>query len=187
MRILKWSLPTAALLLTSLAAWNGAGAQVAPASIGGRPSLYAGGYYSNFDSDFQQPRLSGLGVYVDWNLFGKLGVEGEARFLRLDQLNSFHSDHYLVGPKYTLRYGRFHPYVKFLLGAGEVNYPYSLANGGYFAMAPGGGLDYQLSHHFNARGDYEYHFWPTAPGLPGMQSNGLTPNGFSVGIGYRIF
>ena len=132
-------------------------------------------------------RLSGAGVYVDWNLFGRLGAEGEARFLRFNQSKDFHSDHYLVGPRYSMHYRKFRPYVKFLMGAGEINYPYDLAHGGYFSMAPGAGVDYRINRHFTARADYEYQFWPTAPGLPGAPSSGLTPNGFSVGIGYRIF
>lgn len=161
--------------------------QVVAASTGGRPSLYLGGYYSNFNSDFSPTRLSGIGLYVDWNLFGRLGAEGEARFLRLGEVHSFHSDHYLAGPRYSMRFGNYRPYVKFLLGAGEITYPYNLAYGGYFSLVPGGGLDYQISPRISARADYEYQFWPTAPGLPGAPSHGLNPNGFSVGIGYRVF
>ncbi|HEY0759181.1 MAG TPA: outer membrane beta-barrel protein [Acidisarcina sp.] len=187
--MLKKYLALGTLLLSS----GLAHAQVVAASTGGRPALYAGGYYSNFNSDFKEPtiaktpRLSGAGVFVDWNVFGKLGVEGEARFLRFNQTNDFHSDHYLVGPRYSIRRGNYRPYVKLLLGAGELNFPYSLAHGGYFDLAAGGGLDYRLSRRFGLRGDYEYQFWPTAPGLPGAPSHGLSPNGFSAGISYRIF
>jgi hypothetical protein len=34
--------------------------------------------------------------------------------------------------------------------------------------------------------DYEYQFWPSAPG-GGLPTHGLTPNGFSFGASYRIF
>jgi opacity protein-like surface antigen len=190
--MLKSSFVVAALFVGSLLGPAIASGQVAAASIGGRPSLYVGGYYSNFNSDFNGAgksamRLSGAGVYVDWDLFGRLGAEGEARFLRFNQVNNFHSDHYLAGPRYSMRFGKYRPYAKLLLGAGEVNYPFNLAYGGYFSLVPGGGLDYQLTRRFSARADYEYQFWPTAPGLPGAPSNGLNPNGFSAGIGYRIF
>jgi len=172
--------------------------QAAPAVRGGVPPLWAGGYYSNFNADLNRDfysdfgadrspsRLSGLGVYVDWNLFGKLGAEGEARWLRFDQHLGTHEDNYLVGPRYSFRHGKYVPYVKFLLGAGELNFPSGAGHGGYLAMVPGGGLDYRLSRRFVVRGDYEYQFWPKAPGGD-LPTHGLTPNGFSVGLGYRVF
>jgi hypothetical protein len=160
--------------------------QATPAVHGGIPPLWAGGYYSNFHSDYSPDRLGGLGVFVDWNLFGKLGAEGEARWLRFNQDLGTHEDNYLVGPRYSRRHGRYVPYVKFLMGAGELNFPAGQGHGGYFAMVPGGGLDYRLNQRFTIRGDYEYQFWPSAPG-GGLPTHGLTPNGFTVGIGYRIF
>jgi opacity protein-like surface antigen len=160
--------------------------QAKPAVLGGIPPLTAGGYYSNFDSDYSKDRLGGLGVYVDWGLFGKLGVEGEARWLRFHQDFGTHEDNYLVGPRYSFRHRKFVPYAKFLLGAGELNFPNGEGHGGYFALVPGGGLDYRLTRRFTVRGDYEYHFWPSAPG-GGLPTHGLTPNGFTIGVGYRIF
>jgi opacity protein-like surface antigen len=163
-------------------------AQASPA-IRIPPSLTAGGFYSNFTPDYTPNRLGGLGVYVDMNLFlhNHLGVEGEARWLRFNQQFGSHEDNYLVGPRYSRRYGKFVPYVKFLMGAGELEFPSNQGHGGYFAYAPGGGLDYRLTRHFTIRAiDYEYHRWPSALG-GGLPSNGLTPNGFSAGVGYRIF
>ena len=61
--------------------------------------------------------------------------------------------------------------------------------------APGGTLDYRLTHRLIIRGDYEYQLWPSFAGPPSYNSttgtlnpntSGLTPNGFSVGIMYRI-
>jgi hypothetical protein len=161
--------------------------QAAPAVRGGIPPLTAGGYYSNFASDYNPVRLGGLGVYVDWNLLGRLGVEGEARWLRFNQLAGSHEDNYLIGPRYSRRYGNFIPYVKFLMGAGEVTFNDNYGHGGYFAYVPGAGLDYRVNHRFTVRViDYEYQIWPSALG-GGLPSNGLTPNGFSFGVGYRIF
>ena len=86
--------------------------QAAPAVRSGLPALTAGGYYSNFYSDFNPVHLGGFGVYVDWNLFGRLGVEGEARWLRLNQFQGSYEDNYLVGPRYSRRFKNFTPYVK---------------------------------------------------------------------------
>ncbi|AXC10469.1 hypothetical protein ACPOL_1119 [Acidisarcina polymorpha] len=161
--------------------------QAAPAMRGGIPALSVGGYYSNFHPDYSTPRLGGVGIYADWSLLGKLGVEGEARWLRFNQFLGSYEDNYLVGPRYARRYGKFVPYVKFMLGAGELEFPNNQGHGGYFALAPGGGLDYRFNRHVTIRAiDYEYQFWPSAPG-GGLPTHGLTPNGFSFGAAYRIF
>jgi opacity protein-like surface antigen len=165
-----------------------AAAQASPA-IRIPPALTAGGYYSNFSPDYTPNRLGGMGIYVDLNLFlhGKLGVEGEARWLRFNQQQGSYQDNYLVGPRYSRRYGKFVPYVKFMMGAGEFEFPSNQGHGGYFAYAPGGGLDYRLTRHFTIRAiDYEYQIWPSAPG-GGLPTNGMSPNGFSAGLGYKIF
>jgi hypothetical protein len=162
-------------------------AQAAPAVRGGVPALSVGGYYSNFHSDYTPNRLGGLGTYFDWNLFSHLGVEGEARWLRFNQQLGSHEDNYLGGLRYYRRYHKFVPYAKFLVGVAEFEFPSNQGHGGYFAMAPGGGLDYRLTRHFTIRAvDYEYQFWPEAPG-GGLPTHGLTPNGFSFGASYRVF
>ena len=163
--------------------------QAAPAVRGGIPTLTAGGYYSNFYSDYNPVHLGGAGVYVDWNLLARfrLGVEGEARWLRFNQLQGSYEDNYLVGPRYYRRFGKFEPYAKFLMGAGELEFNSNQGHGGYFAYVPGGGLDYRLTRHLTIRViDYEYQFWPSALG-GGYPSNGLNPHGFTFGAGYRIF
>lgn len=161
--------------------------QAAPAVRGGIPPLTAGGYYSNFYSDFNPVHLGGAGIYVDWNLFGKLGVEGEARWLRFGQFQGSYEDNYLVGPRYSFPHKKLVPYVKFMMGAGELQFNNNEGHGGYFTFAPGGGLDYRLTRHVTVRViDYEYQMWPSALG-GGYPNNGLTPHGFSFGVGYRIF
>jgi len=165
-------------------------AQAAPAiKTAALPPLSVGGYYSNFTPDFTPNRLSGAGIYIDWDIFRKfhLGVEGEARWLRFNQQLGSYEDNYLVGPRYSRRYGKFVPYVKCMMGAGEFQFPNDYGHGGYFAYAPGVGLDYRLNRRVTIRAiDYEYQFWPSAPGL-GFPTNGLSPNGFSFGASYRIF
>jgi opacity protein-like surface antigen len=164
-------------------------AQAAPAVRDGIPPLTVGGYYSYFSPDYNPNNLSGAGVYVDWNLrlLKRIGVEGEARWLRFNQTQGSYEDNYLVGPRYARRYGKFVPYVKFLMGAGELEFNSNEGHGGYFAMAPGGGVDYRVTRKLSIRLiDYEYQFWPSALG-GGLPSNGLSPHGFSFGAGYRIF
>ena len=161
--------------------------QVVAAQKGGPPPLSVGGYFSTFAPDYGPNRLYGLGVYADLDVFHHLGAEGEVRFLRFHQSSNIHEDHYLVGPRYSFQHGRFSPYVKFLIGAGELNYQDHVGHSGFFAIAPGGGVDYRLSRHFNLRADYEYQYWPSAPALPGFHSSGMTPQGWSFGGAYRLF
>lgn len=167
-------------------------AQVVAAGRGGNQQLFAGGYFSDFSPDYGYQRLYGIGAFVDYNLTPRLGAEAEARFLRFNQLSNIHEDNYLVGPKVNFRKKKYIFYGKGLLGVGEFNFPFNAAHGGYFAVALGGGVDYRLSHRFYVRGDYEYQIWPGFVGPPDAPStanrpNGLSPNGFSVGMSYRIF
>ena len=94
----------------------------------------------------------------------------------------------LPGQGYSRRYGKLVPYVKFLMGAGELEFNSNLK--GTAATSPwrrAAALDYQLTPRITLRAiDYEYQFWPSALG-GGLPSHGLSPNGFSFGVGYRIF
>lgn len=163
-------------------------AQAAPAILGGGRSLWAGGEYSNFTPDFGPPqRLSSIGVYGDFNWNSRYALEAEARFLHFGGFAGEYENSYVAGPKVVLiRHGKFRPYAKFLLGVGKINFPYQVGNGSYFDFAPAGGLDYRLTRNLALRAEYEYQFWPSAPGIVGEPNNGLKPNGFSAGVSCRI-
>jgi hypothetical protein len=163
---------------------------VARSVTGGQSSLWVGGEYSNFRPDYGSERLNGLGATVDLNLTPKLGVVGEARWLHWHNSNDggeTQSD-YLAGGKYRLfRIGRFDLNAKFLIGGVWIRFPNDIGTGSYFAYAPGGFVDYRLSRRFRIRGGYEYQVLPTAPDIPPYPSNGLTPNGFTIGVEYGVF
>ncbi len=162
--------------------------QVVAETRGGAPPLTVGGYFSYFNTDYASNHMAGVGAFVDWMPLRNLGVEAEGRWLRFNALHDFNQDTYLIGPRYSFRRGHhLTPYAKVLMGAGEINFPYSLAHGGYFALAPGAGVDYRLTRHWRARADYEYQLWPTAVGIPGIPSGMLKPNGVSVGLSYRLY
>ena len=163
--------------------------QVAPSAYERHINLWAGAEFSNFQPDyFPVGRLDGMGAYVDWSMNTFVAVEGEMRFLHFNTTSGESQDHYLIGPKVsTPHWEKFKPYAKFLVGLGKNTFPYNIGYGKYFAIAPGGGVDYELSPRFAVRADYEYQIWPSAPGVPGQTNNGMTPNGFSVGFAYRLF
>jgi hypothetical protein len=127
-------------------------------------------------------QLLGVAAFTDVNhLFGRIGVEGEARWLNWrGPGGGIKESNYLVGPRVQVFAGRrISANVKFLAGAGIFHQ--STNWGGWAAYAPGGTFGYRMSRRFLIRGDYEYQMWP------GFVTHGLTPNGFSAGVSYRLF
>jgi hypothetical protein len=47
-------------------------------------------------------------------------------------------------------------------------------------------LEYGITKKLVVRGDYEYQWWPSFSGIAGLPNNGLTPNGLSLGVKYRL-
>lgn len=96
------------------------------------------------------------------------------------------------GAIYTWRrYAKLHPYGKFLIGFGSMDFPAGDAynkNGSPYThdtrtvYAPGGGLEYRISRTVDIRADYEYQFWPYFLGNP----HPLNPQGYSVGATYSF-
>jgi hypothetical protein len=130
--------------------------------------------------------LLGIAAFGDANhLIGKIGVEGEARWLNWrGPGNDIKESNYLVGPRYPVFSGkRFSVNMKFLAGGAVFHEP--SGSGGWAAFVPGATFGYRLSPRFIIRGDYEYQMWPGFVGTHG--AHGLTPNGFSVGASYRLF
>lgn len=185
-------------------------AQSTESATGGEASIWAGAEMSSFNPDWGcvsnspfkcwDDQLIGPTAVFDFNLHGKFGVEGEARWLHWHGLDGQVVSNYLVGPHYRLiRYHRITAWGKVLFGGSWITTPGYPApgslKGSYFAYAPGGTIDYPLTHRFSVRGDYEYQMWPsftgpptynTTTGLVNPNNSGLTPNGFSVGVIYKI-
>lgn len=180
-------------------------AQSPKSATGGEGFLDAGGEASAFNPDFScnndspfHCALLGPAVFFDFNPTAKWGVEGEARWLHWHGVGGEKESNYLAGPRYRVwRFHRLNAWAKFELGGGWITTPYYPAagtlQGSYFVLAPGGTLTYPLTHRISVRGDYEFQFWPSFAGPPTfntsgalVQQNGLNPNGFSLGLSYRI-
>jgi len=165
-------------------------AQVVPSAIGPGRSLWVGGEYSNIQAGFpyqSSQRLSGPGVFADYHLTGHIAVEAEARFLRFNSFYGETEDNYLAGARYVvLRFGKFEPFAQGLVGIGKIQFPFNIGSGNYLAVAPGGGAIYRLSRKWSVRGEYEYQFWPNSPNIANEPAHEITPNGFHVGIAYRV-
>jgi opacity protein-like surface antigen len=165
-------------------------AQVVPAGYGPKHSLWIGGEYSNISASFPYQsgqRLQGAGVFAVSHLNPHIGIEGVARFLAFGGFEGSTETNYLAGADgFFLARGRFRPYGKFLAGVGQIHYPFAIGNASYFAIAPGAGAEYRVRRSWMLRVEYEYQIWPNSPGYANEPDHKLMPNGFHIGLAYRI-
>jgi opacity protein-like surface antigen len=165
-------------------------AQTVPTAYRTPHLLWVGAEYSNFNESFpyqSSQRLFGVGAFVDFKSSGRVGLAADARFLQFGGFEGSTESSYLAGPKiYLSTRGRFQPYGKFLVGVGQIHYPFQIGDANYFALAPGGGSGMRLSSRWMVRAEYEYQIWPNSPGFANQRKHELTPNGFNVGIAYLV-
>jgi len=156
-------------------------AQAAPAGVGPGTSVSIGGGISMYKLQYGERWLGGAHGWIDANPYWWLGVEGEARWLRLNQDANTHATTYLIGPRVSLRSGKLEPYVKVLAGAGKFNFPFNYAKGTYMVVAGGGGVDLHLGDRWKIRAiDIEYQTWPQ------FTFGAMKSYGASIGISYNI-
>lgn len=178
----------AALLMTPIFA----AAQAEYDAVRAPLSLSMGGSYSFFDAAYGGYKVMGAVAYVNFSplIWDHVGGEVEGRWLTFNASRGFREYNYLAGPVYKItlsEHRALHPYLKALVGTGDIDFPNHLAYGRYFVLAPGGGVDLTLTRRWRLRGDYEYQIWPQAPGIPGLSGGMMKPNGVSVGFTYRAF
>jgi opacity protein-like surface antigen len=169
---------------------SSAQAQVVPSGEEAGRALWVGGEYSNIQAGFpyqSSQRLWGIGGFADYHLTPHFDVEGEVRFLRFNSFYGETEDNYLAGPRYLIeRFEKIQPYAQCLVGFAKMQYPFSIGTGQYFALAPGAGANYRISHRWSLRGEYEFQLWPGSPNLANEPAHEIQPNGFHVGLAYRL-
>lgn len=172
-------------LLTAAAcalAASSAHAQALPAASG--PGLFTsvGGSVSAFQVDYGKRVDYGYSFFVDLHSFGRFGLEAEFRTLPYHTDEEVKQTTYLIGPHaYLFKRGAFRPYAKFLVGDAQMRFPFGYANGSYFVMAPGAGLDLHVLPAVDLRVfDLEYQSWPQ------FTYGNLHPYGISAGIKIRV-
>jgi hypothetical protein len=174
-----------AALCLSLVVAKGApvAAQAIATGGGGDTSLSAGATFSSYEADYSKRDLGGYAIHADYDRTRQWGLEFEARVLRLNQEVGTHETTFLIGPRYVLRRRAFNAYAKLLIGNGKFHYPYNYAEGSYFVLAPGAGLDVKIGQsRYSVRViDFEYQSWPN------FTYGGLNPYGVSAGVTVRIF
>lgn len=167
------------------------------ATKGGVP-LTVGVGISNFDTNWVDStgnysrRMDGATLWADWSFrtlshhLSGLSAEVEGRdisFARPVQLPNMRFDTAEVGLLYAWqKHHLFHPYAKYLMGLGSVDFP---GVPGYqhdtrTVTAPGVGIDIYATHSLWVRADYEYQFWPQLS----YHGGSIEPNGVTLGVVY---
>jgi len=157
-------------------------AQNIPTAKGPGSYLAVGGGVSAFQVDYGQRVLGGAVLFDNVNPTWRIGFEAEARYLRFNQSEDVTETSYLVGPRVMLKPGPLRPYVKFLVGAGNINLPFHYAHGTFLCYAPAAGLDYLVNDRVTVRLlDFEYQLWPNV-----STYGELRPYGLSAGVSFRL-
>lgn len=180
---MKFTLRGITLALLALASCGQAHTQALATATGPGTYVAIGGGVSGFQTDYGHNRMGGALAYADLNPHWRVGLEGEARYLRWHSQEQVTESNYLGGLRVMLlpEPGRWQPYVKFLAGAGRITLPYGYAHGTFLAYAPGVGLDVALTDRLSVRAiDLEYQRWPQ------FSYGGLSPYGISTGLTLRL-
>jgi hypothetical protein len=175
---------TKALVLISLACTSAMMYAQARPTASRSTSLQVGGGFVGANSDYVPNHIYGGAAYFDFDFMHNLGLEGEFHYVKDTKGTDVYEKTYEIGGRYHRTYGRFMPYGKGMYGRGVFNFPnfpgYGHANLAYNLFAIGGGLDYRITRHVNARADYEYQHWMSFP------PNGLTPTLLTFGAAWHF-
>jgi hypothetical protein len=158
-------------------------AQAEPAAEAPRTQVGVG--FSFGPPDYTLPYIKGVTLYASYDLKSHSGMIFEFHDLNLSG-RYVGEESFMFGARYGIYRGRFHFYVKGLVGIGLVQFKNGFSGqppgtSGYEVFAAGGGLEYLISRHLNLRvGDFEYQGWP------GYKPDGLTPWVVTSGIAYKF-
>jgi hypothetical protein len=181
LKLVRRGIVTLVLVVLSMAASRTASGQVSESANIGGVSLSVGGGVSGYYIQYGQLKNLGFTGVVDADTTRRLGIETEGRWLEYHSPADVHVETYLAGLRYHLNMSRWQPYVKGLCGLGRFTFPYNYADGRYFVIGPGGGVDYRLNRRWSVRVDGEYHYWPQ------FTFGAMSSGGLSVGARYYIF
>jgi hypothetical protein len=136
--------------------------------------------YSLARPDYPPPTFQGVTAYADLDLRRSLGLEAE--FHQVNNTGSYQSFQrtYEIGARYHRTWGPLLPYVKAMVGRGQLEYPFAEAIGAYNMFAGGVGADVTVAPWLRIRGEYELQRWSSFP------NGGLTPQIFTLGVAYHF-
>lgn len=158
--------------------------QAVPTATGNAHHLQVGGGYSFAIPDYAQTKIGGGTVYGTFDIWHRIGIEGDIHFVTLHTPTDLGETTYLIGPRYMYQRGRIQAYGKFLGGigrfqhqAGNLYIPQSEMT--YSAIAIGGGVDVRVHNHINVRAfDFEAQKWLS------FTPHTLSPYVFTFGVAF---
>jgi hypothetical protein len=161
---------------------EGSPAQVVPSAVGPGAYVAVGTGVSGFQAVYGERYLGGGLIYADVHPKWRVGLEGEARFLRFHTSEHVTETNYVGGLRVlVLRSHDLEIYSKFLVGMGRITLPFDQAHGSFLAYVPGCGVDIALNHYVTLRAvDFEYQHWPQFP------FGSFSPYGITSGIRVRV-
>lgn len=172
-----------ALLILVLSANTALNAQASPTATRSA-FLQVGAGLSIFQPDYNPGTIKGYSVYGTFDITSHIGIEGDVHIVNVITPGDIAENTYLLGPRFTMSRGRLHPYAKALAGVGVFTFQpvyvtSSSSSSTHKMYAFGGGLDIKVKRHLNIRAiDFEYQRWP------GVDANGITPFGITIGAAY---
>lgn len=136
--------------------------------------------YTVAHPDYPPQTFQGMTAYADVDLRPHLGFEAE--FHQVNNTGSYQSFQrtYEIGGRYLRTYGPLVPYVKAMIGRGQIEYPFAEAIGAYNMFAGGVGADVKFGPYVRIRGEYELQKWSSFP------NGGLTPQLVTLGIAFHF-
>jgi hypothetical protein len=156
--------------------------QALPTATGPGSYTDVGVMGSYFNLNYGPRYVGGGAIYVDANLYHRYGAEFQYQTFRYNEQGGMRQTTYLAGPRVSFRDYGWVPYVDFLAGRGDFDFPYGYAKGTYFVYAPGAGLDYDLTSKIKLRlVNVQYQKWPQ------FTFGDLHPYGVSAGISLRVW
>jgi hypothetical protein len=157
-------------------------AQVVEAGDAGRLQISAGATESGYYLQYGGRKMLGVTGFVDIDSRSHFGLELEGRWLEWNKIANVHVETYSMGPRYHKNIGKLQIYGKGMLGYGNFNFPYNLAQGRYLIVTGGGGLDYHFRDRVYIRAlDVEYQYWPQ------FTYGAMSSVGASAGIRVLLF
>ncbi len=182
-RVRRNLLPIALVACALFSGISRSGAQAAPTAYGPGSYVSLGFTASAYQQDYGKRYIEGGTVYLDANLYRRIGVEAEFRDLAAHTSEDVKERTYLAGPKISALAHNLRPYAKLLAGRGDFDFPFHYAKGSYFVVAPGAGLDWRVGHsRLNVRViDVEYQIWPQ------FTFGAMHPYGASAGFSFDLF
>jgi opacity protein-like surface antigen len=176
------TLLTLGTIAAALSFSSTANAQALPTATA-NGTLQVGLGWTYGEPDYGQKAIQGITGYADIGFRPHFGAEAEYHYISVKTPTDLGENSFFFGPRFILPRNHYSLYAKALVGIGSIVIQETEDNpqggaGSYLAYGAGGGIDYQITQHIVARGDFEYQRWSFG--------KGLTPTASTIGLAYRF-